>query len=182
MADNGHLTPPSNTAIEAIKDAASSNAGALRGHLDRSTSSIIKEEGEELREAAEQSLNVILDIDLDGKIRWASPSWGLLVGTKPESIRGRPVVELLPEHQNEIFANAVQQLRKDDSGSKVVRFAVRPGKELSQAAEPSADKTEVSREDQTAEEGEGMIDLEAQGIMIYGTLCYVFVREAVWLT
>jgi hypothetical protein len=32
-------------------------------------------EREDLKEAAEQTLNIIVDMDLEGCIKWVSPSW-----------------------------------------------------------------------------------------------------------
>lgn len=170
MDDNGHLTPPPNPTITAIRDAETSRLVDTRDHVDRSASTIIQEEGDDLRSAAEQSMNVILDIDLDGKIRWASPSWQELVGTTPESIQGRQIGEVLPDHQKNVFADAVESLRKDDSGSKVVRFSVSTGTSGKTQNDDGLEQTGgagIFRERQEPAE-ERFIDLEAQGITIYG--------------
>lgn len=169
MDDNGHLTPPTNPTINAIKDAETSRAGSLRGHLDRTASSVIQREGEELREAAEQSMNVLLDLDLDGKIRSASQSWQDLVGSLPGSVQGKPIADLLPDHQKNVFAEAVRALQTDDSGSKVVRFSVPKGQGLLSQIQPSTDEQRARGLEADRMEGdEGVVDLEAQGIIIYG--------------
>ena len=55
--------------------------------MERSLSADIREEREDLREAAEQTLNVIMDLSLDGNIRWVSPSWTDVIGTRPSQFR-----------------------------------------------------------------------------------------------
>ena len=144
MDNNALLSPPLNAAVSVLKDGATSKAIALRGHAERTTSALIKEEGEELREAAEQSMNIILDLDLDSKIRWVSPSWQDFVGSTPESVRGRIIGDLLPEQQKDCFPNAIRALQKDDSGSKVVRFSVRTEEPTTIISETSASQ-EVGR-------------------------------------
>lgn len=169
MGDNDHLTPPLNPAITTIRDAETTRSTAPRLHVDRTASTIMQEEGNDLRSAAEQSMNVILDLDLDGRIRWASPSWQELVGTTPESIQGKPIGELLPDHQKNVFADAVKSLRKDDSGSKVVRFSVSTGttgKTQDDQSQRNGGEGSFGERQQSAEER--LIDLEAQGITIYG--------------
>lgn len=169
MSEPGHTSAPSNPTVAAIKNDDASRAAALRGHMDRTVSSVIQEEGEELREAAEQSSNVILDIDLDGKIRWVSPSWKELVGTTPESVQGRIIDDLLLDDQKEVFANALRVLRQDDAGSKIVRFSVVGGKPSSSASdvkEVNGGAVERTQAKDTDHETE-MISLEAQGILIY---------------
>jgi serine/threonine-protein kinase RIM15 len=59
------------------------------GQMERSLSADIREEREDLREAAEQTLNVIMDLSLDGRIRWVSPSWTDVIGTTLESVKGK---------------------------------------------------------------------------------------------
>ena len=40
----------------------------------------IRAEKEDLKEATEDSFNVIVDLNLDGKVRWVSPSWEDVIG------------------------------------------------------------------------------------------------------
>src|ERR1700733_9554270 len=90
--------------------------------MERSLSADIREEREDLREAAEQTLNVILDLSFDGTIRWVSPSWTDVIGTTTESVNGKPIKDLLVGGDKDIFAEAVESMKKDDSRSHIVRF------------------------------------------------------------
>src|SRR4051812_42456815 len=92
--------------------------------MQRSLSQGIREEREELREAAEQTLNIILDLNLDGTIRWASPSWVDVIGTTPESVHGLPIESLIVSDNKGIFGLVVESMRKDDRRSQMIRFAV----------------------------------------------------------
>ncbi|KAK5010844.1 hypothetical protein LTR28_007405, partial [Elasticomyces elasticus] len=60
------LTPPTLLALkrEAIRD------GFQRGQMERTISMDIREEREDLQKAAEQTVNCIMDLDLEGHIRW----------------------------------------------------------------------------------------------------------------
>lgn len=132
----------------------------------------IRDEREDLKQAAEQSLNVILDLGLDGVIRWVSPSWKDVVGTSAEEIKGKHLADLLLSDKN-AFANAVESMKMDDSRSQIVRFKVRVG-ELSPLGgtkpcvgpgqspnpEPESEENQAVKEEET-------INLEGQGIMVY---------------
>lgn len=127
------------------------------GGMERSLSEDIREEREELREAAEQTLNVIVDLNLDGTIRWVSPSWVDVIGTLPDSVSGTAIADLIVSDNKTIFAEAVESMKKDDSRSRFIRFAVQLG-ELSQLLPLGSI------------EGPGapvVVDLEGQGIMVY---------------
>ena len=141
------LAPPAVTSLRA-------------GAMARSLSEDIREEREELREAAEQTLNVIMDLNLDGTIRWVSPSWVDVIGTQPESVAGTAISELIVSDNTTVFSDIVESMKKDDSRSRFIRFAVQLGplskllpletvKELDGTAPPT------------------VVDLEAQGIMVY---------------
>ena len=129
------------------------------GGMERSLTEDIREEREELREAAEQTLNVILDLNLDGTIRWVSPSWVDVIGTLPESVSGTAITDLIVSDNKTIFADAVESMKKDDSRSRFIRFAVQLG-ELSQLL-----PLESVQEPEDA--APVVVDLEAQGIMVY---------------
>lgn len=135
-------------------------ASLRAGRMERSLSEDIREEREELREAAEQTLNVIVDLNLDGTIRWVSPSWVDVIGTQPESVVGTPIADLIVSENPNVFSEVAESMKQDDRRSQFVRFAVKLGsvsrllpldmvKEPEQAAEPV------------------VADLEAQGIMVY---------------
>ncbi len=138
------------------------------GQMERSLSADIREEREDLREAAEQTLNVIMDLSLSGTIRWVSPSWTDVIGTTLESVQGRQIKDLLVSDNKEVFAEIVESMQKDDSKSQIVRFSVQlgPASKLApivipdQLAVPGDDIPVVTNEPAT-------IDLEGQGIMVY---------------
>ncbi len=144
--------------------------GVVRVSMERTISSDIRAEREDLKQAAEQSLNVILDLGLDGAIRWVSPSWKDVVGTSAESVKGTPIADILLSNK-EAFADAVESMKKDESRSQIVRFRVRMGPSSVLNQEP------VSTEDDTGEGGssaegttsqeEEILNLEGQGIMVY---------------
>lgn len=140
------------------------NLRSQAGAMERTLSEDIREEREELREAAEQTLNVIVDLNLDGTIRWVSPSWTDVIGTQPESVNGSAMADLIVSDNKTVFADTVESMKKDDSRSQRVRFAVAMGP-LSKLL-PLEDIPELETDD--AEEcAPATIDLEAQGIMVY---------------
>ena len=159
------LLPPS---LAAIRSGEPAKAGAIRGRMKRSTTGDMQEEGKDLREAAEQTLNVILDVDLDGQIRWVSPSWQDVVGTSPESIQGKPVSDILLDDDKLVFSDAIGELKKDVSGSKIIHFPTLMGERSvfkpPEEAKGKEDLAETAEEDGAPDQ---IINLEAQGIMIY---------------
>lgn len=139
----------------------------LRTQMECTTTSNILQEGHELREAAEQNLNVILDLGLDGRVRWASPTWPEVVGTDIESMKGRPIADILVE-EKKVFTNATEALRQDDSGSKVIRFAVYLGPTSQLGQRPNRDTNKAEDDAQEAQEvSRQVLDMEAQGILVY---------------
>src|SRR5271156_852682 len=114
---NDMLAPPAVSQLRA-------QAG---GQMERSLSADIREEREDLREAAEQTLNVIMDLGLDGTIRWVSPSWTDVIGTTLESVQGKPIKDILIGDNREVFAEVVESMKKDDSRSQIIRFSVQLG-------------------------------------------------------
>lgn len=134
----------------------------------------IREGAEDLKEAAQQTLNIILDLGLNGIVRWVSPSWADVVGTPSESIQGKPIADILLD-DNTVFADAVESLKKDDSRSQIIRFSVRMGP-LSKLLLPSSDAkvdgdaqgpAEDAKEGAVEEGKEPTLALEGQGIMVY---------------
>lgn len=169
------LVPP---AVAALKDEAAAE-GHDRGQMLRTISMDIREEREDLKKAAEQSLNAILELDLEGHVRWVSPSWEDVTGIAPSSVVGKPIAELLAEN-NTIFANCLDAMRKDDSKSRVVRFSIKSPPSIPyEDAHSADDKTPVEPQaglDSLPEPGEAAdaqpaedesVELEAQGIMVY---------------
>ncbi|KAJ0311924.1 hypothetical protein COL5a_005472 [Colletotrichum fioriniae] len=147
------LAPPAVTSLR-----------AQAGVMERSLSEDIREEREELREAAEQTLNVILDLNLDGTIRWVSPSWTDVIGTLPDSVKGTAIADLIVSENKTAFADTVEYMKKDDSRSHRVRFAVAMGPLSRLLPIEGLQDQEPNEADEGAPEA---IDLEAQGIMVY---------------
>ena len=167
MADNDDtrkqsLAPP---AVAALRH---EYAGG-RAPMERTTSMDIREEREDLKEAAEQSLNVVLDLGLDGITRWVSPSWKDVVGTPAESMKGKPIADVLLS-KKDAFAKAAESMEKDDSRSQFIRFPVHlgPSSVLKKATdEQNAHGEEQTPQQEEVEEEEQVLNLEGQGIMVY---------------
>ncbi|KAJ5273649.1 hypothetical protein N7478_008774 [Penicillium angulare] len=180
MADNGSpkpqfLAPPAVTALR-------QEARNINPKMTRTLSENMREEREDLKEAAEQTLNIIVDLDLEGRIKWVSPSWRQVVGTAPASVEGRMISEILLGNKD-VFKDAIDALKEDDSRSRFIRFAVQMGPDsvLKYAPEPRPMETEQKMEDDKSEdtkeslehsqvEGEqnnDVLTMEGQGIMVY---------------
>ncbi|KAK3713510.1 rim15, signal transduction response regulator [Vermiconidia calcicola] len=180
------LAPP---AVAALKEEAAKD-GQGRGHMLRTISMDIREEREDLKRAAEESMNAILELGLDGKIKWASPSWQDLTGVVSDDILGKEITDVVLASEN-VFGECVEAMRKDDSKSRIVRFSVKalatPGNEdagssadektpvegspgfpgLSAPAEKFGYSEEQRQEATEPPKQEEMVALEAQGIMVY---------------
>lgn len=150
--DTSRLAPP---AVSSLR------AQAIGRSMERSLSADIREEREELREAAEQTLNVIVDLSLDGTIRWVSPSWADVIGTEPDAIKGSPIADLIVGEDKSAFAEAIDSMKQDDSRSQYIRFTVCLGP-LSKLF-----FTDLCTEPVYPEDGPTTVELEAQGIMVY---------------
>ncbi|SPN97139.1 related to RIM15 - protein kinase involved in expression of meiotic genes [Cephalotrichum gorgonifer] len=128
--------------------------------MQRSMSDYIREEREQLREVAEQTLNVIVDLNLDGTIKWVSPSWAEVIGTQPEVVQGQPLSDIIVSDNKGVFSEVVESMKKDDTKSHRVRFAVALG--------PLSKLLSLDNVEDGAENAEPQVtDLEAQGIMVY---------------
>jgi len=133
----------------------------------------MREEREDLKEAAEHSLNIIMDLDLAGKVRYVSPSWRDVVGTSPDDVKGKPVLDIIYAGKDG-FAETIESVRKYDSRSHIARFSVLMGPHSilrrkrskpavdadQQSVPPSPTKDDDDDDNQT-------LNLEAQGIMVY---------------
>ncbi|KAL5414491.1 hypothetical protein PMIN06_002534 [Paraphaeosphaeria minitans] len=171
MADEAKpptLAPP---AVTALKKEAAAHL-MQRVQMERTVSEDMRNEREDLKEAAEHSMNVIMDLGLDGKIRYVSTSWKDVVGTTPEDVVGKPVADLLLDNPNQ-FAETVESIKQDDSRSHITRFPMRLGplsllrrkrcrQPVSEQQQECALETPPSEEEE-----EQIINLEAQGIMVY---------------
>lgn len=161
--------PPVSAAVAALKQDGGLDGVQDRGKMERTMSQGIREEREDLKEAAEQNLNVILDVGLDGLVRWVSSSWLDVVGTNPATVEGKPIAETLLEDKD-AFANAVEKMKKDNSRSQRVRFSVEMGPASKLAPDPTEAALDAEdegfRPEETMEQIHTMV-LEGQGIMVY---------------
>ena len=157
------LAPP-------VLNALKSQDVGQRATISRTSSTDIRAEREDLKAAAEQSLNVMLDLALDGTIRGVSPSWKDVVGTSPDEVKGKPIADLLLSNQDS-FASAIESMKDDDSKSHIIRFrlAMGPDSVFRKAAEdPTApEPDEEDKVDGEDEEETRFINLKGQGIMVY---------------
>lgn len=159
------LPPPQVTALRQE----ASQAAPHKVPMERTVSQNIRDEMQELKEAAEQTLNVLVDLNLDGTIRSVSPSWREVVGTEPESVIGKPIDDLLLGNKR-AFTEVVETMQQDDARSRVIRFSMKlgPVSRLRTKAQPSEDADEDAAEsDKLEEESDQILNLEAQGIMSY---------------
>ncbi|OQO06268.1 hypothetical protein B0A48_08856 [Cryoendolithus antarcticus] len=117
----GTLLPP---AVSALKEDAAKDSQS-RAQMERTISMDIREEREDLKKAAEQSVNAIMEMDLKGNVRWLSPSWQDLTGHAVSGLLGKPIGDMLLGNTT-IFTTCVDSIRKDDSKSQIIRFTVRP--------------------------------------------------------
>lgn len=180
MADNvtntpsapRYLEPPTVTALR--EEARLTPPGPTP--MIRTISEDIKEEREDLKEAAEQSLNIILDLSLDGQINWVSPSWMEVIGTPVQEVEGKFIRDIIVDNKL-VFESAVESMKQDDSRSQIVRFTLRLGpssvfwsEEKTVLAE-KGDKSDLEGTELAADvqehEDENIISLEGQGIMVY---------------
>ncbi|KAL2756886.1 hypothetical protein ACRALDRAFT_2101992 [Sodiomyces alcalophilus JCM 7366] len=148
---NATLTPPAVTSLRAQGP----------GPMERSYTEDIQEECEELRQAAEQTLNVILDVNLDGTIRWVSPSWTDVLGIPADTVQGTAIADLIVSENKNIFSEVLETMRSDDSRSQRIRFAANLGP-LSKLLSLERLQNPDVQPDQPE-----TIQLEAQGIMVY---------------
>ncbi|CAO2656596.1 Nn.00g053990.m01.CDS01 [Neocucurbitaria sp. VM-36] len=162
------LAPPAVTALK--QEAAGSNN--QRVNMERTVSQDMRDEREDLKEAAEHSLNVIMDLDLEGKIRYVSPSWKDIVGSLPEEVTGKPVLDIIYAGAD-VFAETIESVRKYDSRSHIARFSVRLGphsilrKRRSKPSVVDGQESDPLSPTEQLDEEEHILNLEAQGIMVY---------------
>lgn len=146
-----------------------------RGRMERTASMDMREEREDLKEAAEQSMNVILDLSLDGTVRWVSPSWRDVIGTPVESVQGKPIGKtiILDDGYPNGFSDAIELMKKDDSRSQIVRFKVRLGpssllrQDSAEAALHGEEESLRLEEFEQEEVKDELLSLEGQGIMVH---------------
>lgn len=164
------LAPPAVTALR-------QEARNIDPKMVRTVSDDMREEREDLKKAAEETLNIIMDMDLEGRIKWVSPSWNQVVGSPPESIEGHMISEILLGNQD-VFHDAIGSMLQDDSRSRFIRFAVQMGPDSvlkdspelspeSTMAETSGGKENDIEKRQQEEYSSEVLNMEGQGIMVY---------------
>jgi serine/threonine-protein kinase RIM15 len=154
-------------AVAALKREQPSSSASKIAML-RTLSEDIREEREDLKEAAEYNQSVVVDLALDGTVRFVSPSWLDVVGTLPETVVGRPIADLLVSAKD-VFVNATEVIRKDDARSHNVRFTVLmgPASSLRRRYTRPAQAENDAIEGQDHVPDDRPLDLEGQGIMVY---------------
>ncbi|KAJ5966654.1 hypothetical protein N7501_002902 [Penicillium viridicatum] len=162
------LAPPAVTALR-------QEARNIDPKMVRTLSDNMREEREDLKEAAEQTLNIIVDMDLEGCVKWVSPSWRQVVGSSPESVEGRMISGILLGNKD-VFRDAIESMKQDDSRSRFIRFALQMGPDsvLKYAPEPppaatenQAKTEEGDEKSQEEEHDRNVLNMEGQGIMVY---------------
>jgi serine/threonine-protein kinase RIM15 len=139
-----------------------------KGRMERTLSEDIREQREDLKEAAEHAHTVVVELSTDGIVRWASPSWVEVVGTTLQDVIGQPIASLLVSDTT-TFEKATEDIRKDDSRSQNIRFSVLagPGSTLRKKSSRRKDETVSEGNECEDQQEEMVIDLEGQGIMVY---------------
>jgi serine/threonine-protein kinase RIM15 len=163
---DGKKLLPKPAAVAQMRAAAAAEAASQKNKMARTLSEDIREQREDLKEAAEYTESVVVDLSLDGVVRWLSPSWKDVVGTEPESVIDKPIAQILIS-EKDIFEKALEAIRKDDARSQIVRFTVAMGPSSTvhkKHARKNAGKDQAS---ESASDEDLTIDLEGQGIMVY---------------
>lgn len=158
--DGAELKDVPLAAVTILNNNVSSESPQARVQMERSFSQDIQEGSRELKEAAEETRNIILDLGLDGVIRWVSPSWTDVVGSHLEAVKGHPISRFIVDNPD-AFTEAINSLKTDHSKSQFVKFAIKVG--VTSDLEPM-----LSAEQKAKAEGDNsVLELEGQGIMVY---------------
>ncbi|KAF8311179.1 hypothetical protein DL93DRAFT_2061386 [Clavulina sp. PMI_390] len=126
---------------------------------DEPTNEDREEASEVLRIQVEeaQSLNVVLDLTLDGEggqqFAWINPAWYDVIGTNPNMLLGTPIAEHLHPADADVFREATQQLQEDDSHTLEVQFRIKVKPEGAGEVPPEHGNADWFRE----MEGKGML-------------------------
>ena len=154
------LAPPAVTALKQDAGVDSSH----RVQMERTFSEDIQEGTRDLKEAAEQTKNIILDLSLDGNIRWVSPSWTDVIGTNLAAVRNNPISRFI-EDNSDAFDKAISVLKHDDSKSQFVKFSIKVGPDSD--IQPLLPDDQREHNEQMEPHERQIIQLEGQGIMVY---------------
>ncbi|KAF3928015.1 hypothetical protein AA313_de0200926 [Arthrobotrys entomopaga] len=142
----------------------------VKGAMTRSMSMTIQAEKDDLKEAAKDTFNVVVDLNLDGNVRWVSSSWQDVIGTSCDSIQGKPISSILFEN-TDCFQRAVESMKHDDSKSYKIRFSVVVGPLSAFAQDPVRKSTAAAEKEgfrpDEVEETNNVLDMEGQGILVF---------------
>ena len=170
MAQDGSDRPfAQSPQVAALKYDAGVGPEPQKVMMERSFSQDIQEGAQELKDAAEQTRNIILDLSTDGIIRWVSPSWTDVVGSHMETIKGKPISHYIKDDK-EVFERAIRALQTNDSKSQYVRFAIETTTSsdiapMLDTQSGALEKDEAGPQEQ--HDGRVVLELEGQGIMVW---------------
>lgn len=196
MAESESLAamPPPSAVMKLKEEAAAGNGDQSRVAMERTVSMDIRDEREDLKRAAEQSLNVLMDLGLDGNIRWVSPSWQDVVGTPADSVIGTPIADLIVDNKA-AFSDTVESMKQDDSRSQIIHFSLKLGpasvlrlsttdNDDSPETPKPKDNDEENQEEETTGSNSGdaepVVNLEAQGIIVYNRTSGATSHVSIW--
>ncbi|SCU90910.1 LANO_0D10242g1_1 [Lachancea nothofagi CBS 11611] len=120
---------------------------------------------EYLKVATDTSASILLELNMDGRIRYLSSIWEHIVGTSVEAIVGQSISDILvgSDQDRSVFQRAIDLMIREDCSYKV-RFLVESGstgnsktQTSSSAGSDNGTATTVKPE---------LIELDAQGIII----------------
>ncbi|KAG4304656.1 hypothetical protein PORY_002049 [Pneumocystis oryctolagi] len=83
------------------------------------------EEEQDFKQTAKESqrINILIELSLDGKFKWLSPSWKDIVGIDSKEVLGKPISNFLVGNDS-IFTHATNVLLKDDSHIFRIHFNI----------------------------------------------------------
>lgn len=93
---------------------------------------VLRENEDKYRSLVETSPNMIWEIDLGGKIRYASPKAGEILGLAPEELVGKTIIELSPEQARPYITQELMRTMSSEGSIKPyeIPFHHRDGQEM----------------------------------------------------
>lgn len=75
----------------------------------------------DLRLASSDNPTAVMELDLDGNIRYLSQNWETIVGTKIKKLVNRPISNIIigNDEDSKVFSNSIEQMVRDDGSYKV---------------------------------------------------------------
>lgn len=134
---------------------------------------------EYLKIASDQSTTILLELDMNGRVRYLSKIWEKIVGTKCRSIIERPIFDVIlgTDQDKSVFQRALDMMIRDDNSYRV-RFIVETN-DITSDISSEEDERAVNSQDSSSPgsvetkhcgplstNGE-VIELEAQGILLH---------------